>query len=150
MADSTPLARGTRVPPATTAGRSRRAFLLPLMVAVVAVLVWAALSCFQVFASAAQVLVLAMAAAYRHAVANGFDVLLHDYGVASKAVYERDGADRIAKETIFSANDIVLRKRIYHYDAKNRVSGIDEFDSEGRPMPKAVRVSPGRPDKKKR
>ena len=70
--------------------------------------------------------------------------------ITTKATYERDGADRIGRETIFSANDIVLRKRIYHYDAKNRVSGIDEFDSDGRPIPKAVRVSPGRPDKKKR
>ena len=70
--------------------------------------------------------------------------------ITSKAVYERDSADRIGKETIFSGNDITLRKRIYHYDAKNRVSGIDEFDSDGRPIPKAVRISPGRPDKKKR
>lgn len=53
MADSSSLTPRTRLSPATGGNRSKRAFLLPLMVALAAILIWATLSGFQVFPSTA-------------------------------------------------------------------------------------------------
>jgi len=53
VAESHTLTRGTALPPATGGGRPRRAVLLPVLVALTAILVWAALSGFQVFPSTA-------------------------------------------------------------------------------------------------
>lgn len=71
--------------------------------------------------------------------------------ITSKAVYQRDSTGRIDRETIFAGNDAIIRRRVYHYGSKNKVSGIDEFDGEGRPItrPTPTTTSRGRPDKKR-
>ena len=70
--------------------------------------------------------------------------------VTYKSTYKRDTADRISEEAIVSANGQPLRRRVYSYGANNKISGVDEYDSNGALIPRAVKTSPGRPDKKKK
>jgi len=71
--------------------------------------------------------------------------------LTSKAVYQRDSTGRIDRETIFAPNDQVIRRRVYHYGAKNKVTGIDEYDGAGQPVARAGgNTSRGRPNPKRR
>ncbi len=67
--------------------------------------------------------------------------------VIAKSSYVRDGSGRIGEETITSPTGQFLRKRVYSYSTKNKISRVDEYDANG------VLIVPPRaavPDKKKR
>jgi hypothetical protein len=70
--------------------------------------------------------------------------------IVYKSKYLRDSADRIQEETIMSETGETIRRRVYTYGANNKVSGVDEYDANGVLIPRAVKPSPGRPDKKKK
>lgn len=60
--------------------------------------------------------------------------------VITKSSYQRDAYGRIGEETITSGTGQFLRKRVYSYGTKNKVSRIDEYDANGMlivPPPKA-------------
>lgn len=68
--------------------------------------------------------------------------------VITKSSYQRDASGRIGEETITSAAGQFLRRRIYSYGTKNKVSRVDEYDANGvliAPPPRAAVA-----DKKKR
>ena len=69
--------------------------------------------------------------------------------VITKSSYQRDAFGRIGEETITSANGQFLRRRVYSYGTKNKVSRVDEYDANGvliAPAPRAGVVA----DKKKK
>ena len=71
--------------------------------------------------------------------------------VLYKAVYSRDGADRIAEEVYTSAAGKPLGRRVYTYGGKNRVTRVDDYDANGNLMvPQKQPQGRGKPDKKKR
>ena len=71
--------------------------------------------------------------------------------VLSKSSYKRDASDRIAEETITSPTGQFLRRRMYSYSEKNKISRVDEYDANGNLLvPPPKKAGPGRPDKKKR
>ena len=72
--------------------------------------------------------------------------------VITKSSYQRDAYGRIGEETITSATGQFLRRRLYSYGTKNKVSRVDEYDENGvllAPPPRAA-TGAGVPDKKKR
>lgn len=76
---------------------------------------------------------------------NGQDKVLY------KAVYTRDGVDRIAEEVYTSAAGKPLGRRVYTYGGKNKVTRVDDYDANGNLMvPQKQTQSRGKPDKKKR
>ncbi|HEX8312250.1 MAG TPA: hypothetical protein VF614_13090 [Chthoniobacteraceae bacterium] len=81
----------------------------------------------------------------------GATIYEKDGKMSFKSTYKRDSADRISEETILSANGQTLRRRVYSYGANNKISGVDEYDSNNALIPRApVKTSPARPDKKKK
>ena len=80
----------------------------------------------------------------------GATVYEKDGKISYRAAYKRDSADRISEETILAPNGQTLRRRVYAYGANNKISGVEEYDSNGALIPRAVKTSPGRPDKKKK
>ncbi len=61
--------------------------------------------------------------------------------VITKSSYQRDAYGRIGEETITSGAGQFLRKRVYSYGVKNKVSRVDEYDANGvliAPPPRAA------------
>jgi hypothetical protein len=59
--------------------------------------------------------------------------------------YKRDGMGRISEELDYTPAGQLTRRLVYHYNSAGKVSGIDGFDAQGNPLPKAS----GTPAKKK-
>ncbi|HET6409063.1 MAG TPA: hypothetical protein VFG14_14340 [Chthoniobacteraceae bacterium] len=52
-----------------------------------------------------------------------------------KEAFKRDGADRITATYLYSKNDQLLGHRIFNYDAKGNITGIDDYDAKGNLIP---------------
>ena len=69
-----------------------------------------------------------------------------------KEVFKRNGK-LVLESWLYSKDDKVLGHRAFQYDGSGNVTHIDDYNANNQlltPAPRAVPVSPGRPDKKKR
>lgn len=68
-----------------------------------------------------------------------------------RSAYKRDASGRIDEENVTAPTGQLLRRRVYTYGGNNKIVNVDEFDGQGRLIPKPPKsTGPGRPDKKKR
>ncbi len=58
--------------------------------------------------------------------------------VRYKEAFKRDATDRITATYLYSAADKLLGHRVFHYDGRGSIVQIDDFDAQGRPIPKAT------------
>jgi len=63
--------------------------------------------------------------------------------VRYKEAFKRDATDRISATYIYSSADKLLGHRIFNYDGRGNIAQIDDYDAQGRLIPKAA-PTPGK------
>jgi hypothetical protein len=65
-----------------------------------------------------------------------------------KETYQRDGAGNVVETKFTGADDKPLGRRVFNFHG-NSVASIDDYDAQGKLMPKQTKIGPGKPDKKR-